>query len=71
MPFTQLSRYSFLSELRVKKRLETVLDRGRALLEDPFSPQDWAADTVAKQGKYHKKFDLRLIILIFSVLKTI
>ena len=26
-----------------------VLDRGVALLEAPFSPQDWAADTVAKQ----------------------
>ena len=26
-----------------------VLDRGIALLEAPFSPQDWAADTVAKQ----------------------
>ena len=42
----------FIPDHRVKKRLETVLDRGRALLEDPFSPQDWAADTVAKQGKF-------------------
>ena len=26
-----------------------MLDRGMALLEAPFSPLDWAADTVAKQ----------------------